>query len=97
MGALGVGGENTWQCFPYGFGPYNEYISPKFCFRGLSLTAGSGIFSQSNLGIVTKMGMTLMPNPGGFESFVSVLRASHTLFNVTTRCTLSLTNPISLL
>jgi hypothetical protein len=24
MGALGVGGENTWQCFPYGFGPYNE-------------------------------------------------------------------------
>ncbi|KAL5375150.1 hypothetical protein PMIN04_001965 [Paraphaeosphaeria minitans] len=53
MGALGVGGENTWQCFPYGFGPYND-----------------GIFSQSNLGIVTKMGMTLMPNPGGFESFM---------------------------
>jgi hypothetical protein len=26
MGALGVGGENTWQCFPYGFGPYNEYV-----------------------------------------------------------------------
>lgn len=24
MGALGVGGENTWQCFPYGFGPYSE-------------------------------------------------------------------------
>jgi hypothetical protein len=24
MGALGVGGENTWQCFPYGYGPYNE-------------------------------------------------------------------------
>ncbi|OAG08605.1 FAD-linked oxidase-like protein [Paraphaeosphaeria sporulosa] len=53
MGALGVGGEKTWQCFPYGFGPYND-----------------GIFSQSNLGIVTKMGMTLMPNPGGFESFM---------------------------
>jgi hypothetical protein len=31
----------------------------------------SGIFSQSNFGIVTKMGMTLMPNPGGHESFVS--------------------------
>lgn len=30
----------------------------------------SGIFSQSNYGIVTKMGMTLMPNPGGYESFV---------------------------
>lgn len=33
----------------------------------------SGIFSQSNFGIVTKMGMTLMPNPGGYESFVSIL------------------------
>ncbi|KAI0130442.1 hypothetical protein BJ170DRAFT_314997 [Xylariales sp. AK1849] len=29
-----------------------------------------GIFSQSNFGIVTKMGMTLMPNPGGYESFM---------------------------
>ena len=29
-----------------------------------------GMFSQSNFGIVTKMGMTLMPNPGGSESFV---------------------------
>jgi hypothetical protein len=51
MGALD--GANTWQCFPYGFGPYSD-----------------GIFSQSNNGIVTKMGMTLMPNPGGFESFM---------------------------
>lgn len=51
MGALE--GSNTWQCFPYGFGPYTD-----------------GIFSQSNYGIVTKMGMTLMPNPGGFESFM---------------------------
>ncbi|KAF2276817.1 FAD-linked oxidase-like protein [Westerdykella ornata] len=51
MGALE--GANTWQCFPYGFGPYND-----------------GIFSQSNFGIVTKMGMTLMPNPGGYESFM---------------------------
>ncbi|KAF2710045.1 vanillyl alcohol oxidase [Pleomassaria siparia CBS 279.74] len=51
MGALE--GANTWQCFPYGFGPVSD-----------------GIFSQSNFGIVTKMGMTLMPNPGGFESFM---------------------------
>ncbi|KAF2123128.1 hypothetical protein BDV96DRAFT_593578 [Lophiotrema nucula] len=51
MGALP--GENTWQSFPYGFGPFND-----------------GIFSQSNFGVVTKMGMTLMPNPGGYESFM---------------------------
>ncbi|TPX13388.1 uncharacterized protein E0L32_006118 [Thyridium curvatum] len=51
MGAMP--GNNTWQTFPYGFGPYSD-----------------GIFSQSNYGIVTKMGMTLMPNPGGYESFV---------------------------
>ncbi|KAI1421685.1 hypothetical protein F5Y12DRAFT_718186 [Xylaria sp. FL1777] len=51
MGALP--GNNTWQTFPYGFGPYSD-----------------GIFSQSNYGIVTKMGMALMPNPGGYESFV---------------------------
>ncbi|OQE13590.1 hypothetical protein PENSTE_c052G00782 [Penicillium steckii] len=51
MGALP--GNNTWQTFPYGFGPYYD-----------------GIFTQSNFGIVTKMGMTLMPNPGGHESFM---------------------------
>ncbi|KAK4155379.1 hypothetical protein C8A00DRAFT_13594 [Chaetomidium leptoderma] len=51
MGALP--GNNTWQTFPYGFGPYSD-----------------GIFSQSNFGIVIKMGMTLMPNPGGHESFM---------------------------
>jgi hypothetical protein len=34
------------------------------------LTLHSGIFSQSNFGIVTKMGMTLMPNPGGHEAFM---------------------------
>ena len=41
--------------------------------RGLCCVAdsSSGIFSQSNFGIVTKMGMTLMPNPGGHEGFVS--------------------------
>ncbi|KAF2733890.1 FAD-linked oxidase-like protein [Polyplosphaeria fusca] len=52
MGAL-PGAENTWQAFPYGFGPYSD-----------------GIFSQSNYGVVTKMGMTLMPNPGGCEGFM---------------------------
>ncbi|KIH92527.1 hypothetical protein SPBR_02501 [Sporothrix brasiliensis 5110] len=51
MGALP--GNNTWQAFPYGFGPFSD-----------------GLFSQSNFGIVTKMGMTLMPNPGGHESFL---------------------------
>ncbi|KIW69779.1 hypothetical protein PV04_05637 [Phialophora macrospora] len=29
-----------------------------------------GIFSQSNFGIVTKMGMALMPDPGGCETFL---------------------------
>lgn len=29
-----------------------------------------GLFSQSNLGIVTRMGMTLMPNPTGYESYL---------------------------
>ncbi|EQL03352.1 FAD binding domain-containing protein [Ophiocordyceps sinensis CO18] len=29
-----------------------------------------GIFSMSNNGIVTKMGMWLMPNPGGYEPFM---------------------------
>ena len=51
MGALPA--NNTWQTFPYGFGPYLD-----------------GMFSQSNLGIVTKMGMTLMPAPPDYESFM---------------------------
>ncbi|SOV07749.1 uncharacterized protein UDID_19536 [Ustilago sp. UG-2017a] len=29
-----------------------------------------GIFSQSNLGIITKAGFWLMPNPGGFKPFL---------------------------
>lgn len=44
MGA--VPGSNTWQLFPYGFGPYPD-----------------GLFTQSNLGIVTKMGIGLMQRP----------------------------------
>jgi hypothetical protein len=79
-------GNKCWQLFPYGFGPYND-----------------GLFSQSNLGIVTKLGiwvssclfsrytryslsivllfcfvliitdrllMQLMPNPGGYQSYL---------------------------
>ncbi|KAF4311966.1 FAD-linked oxidase [Botryosphaeria dothidea] len=29
-----------------------------------------GLFSQSNLGIVTKLGLTLMPAPGGYQSYL---------------------------
>lgn len=71
MGALP--GNNTWQAFPYGFGPSSEYVPTIQIFIQKLLTIGSGIFSQSNFGIVTKMGMTLMPNPGGYESFVSAI------------------------
>ncbi|KAJ9149489.1 putative Alpha methylacyl-CoA racemase [Pleurostoma richardsiae] len=55
MGALP--GNNTWQIFPYGFGPYAD-----------------GVFTQSNFGIVTKIGMTLMPNPGGSEGFMCTFK-----------------------
>ncbi|OQV05102.1 FAD binding domain-containing protein [Cladophialophora immunda] len=55
MGALP--GNNTWQVFPYGFGPYAD-----------------GIFTQSNFGIVTKIGMTLMPSPGGAEGFMCTFK-----------------------
>ncbi|KAJ9404504.1 CAZyme family AA4 [Paecilomyces variotii] len=51
MGALP--NNNSWQIFPYGFGPYSD-----------------GIFTQSNFGIVTKLGMALMPDPGGYESYL---------------------------
>lgn len=62
MGALP--GNNSWQIFPYGFGPYSD-----------------GLFSQSNFGIVTKMGLALMPNPGGYESYmVSMLSTMPILF-----------------
>ncbi|OQE40368.1 hypothetical protein PENCOP_c006G05427 [Penicillium coprophilum] len=32
-----------------------------------------GLFSQSNMGIVTKIGMWLMPNPGGYQSYLITL------------------------
>ena len=56
MGALP--GANTWQQYPYGFGPYVD-----------------GIFSQSNFGVVTKLGVWLLPQPEAYrELTVSVPR-----------------------
>ncbi len=51
MGAMP--GNNTWQLFKYGFGPYLD-----------------GIFSQSNFGVVTKMGVWLMPEPPGYRPYM---------------------------
>ena len=51
MGAMP--GNNTWQLFKYGFGPYVD-----------------GMFSQSNFGIVTKMGIWLMPEPPGYRPYM---------------------------
>ncbi|MBV8740426.1 MAG: FAD-binding oxidoreductase, partial [Sinobacteraceae bacterium] len=51
MGAMP--GNNTWQLFKYGFGPYVD-----------------GIFSQSNFGVVTKMGLWLMPEPAGYRPYL---------------------------
>ncbi len=51
MGALE--GNNTWQLFKYGYGPYVD-----------------GIFSQSNFGVVTKMGIWLMPEPPGYRPYM---------------------------
>jgi 4-cresol dehydrogenase (hydroxylating) len=52
-GMGGVPGSNSWQLFPYGFGPYPD-----------------GLFTQSNLGIVTKMGIALMQRPPGSTTFL---------------------------
>ena len=51
MGALP--GNNSWQLFKYGFGPYVD-----------------GVFTQSNLGIVTKLGVWLMPEPPGYRPYM---------------------------
>ena len=51
MGSLP--GNNTWQLFKYGFGPYVD-----------------GLFSQSNFGVVTKMGIWLMPEPPGYRPYM---------------------------
>ncbi|EEU39698.1 uncharacterized protein NECHADRAFT_43965 [Fusarium vanettenii 77-13-4] len=55
MGALP--GNNTWQTFQYGqITGYGPYPD--------------GIFTQSNFGIVTKMGVWLMPDPGGYQAYL---------------------------
>ncbi|KIY01585.1 uncharacterized protein Z520_03137 [Fonsecaea multimorphosa CBS 102226] len=46
-------GNDCWQLFNYGFGPYND-----------------GIFTQPALGVVVKMGIWLMANPGGYQSYL---------------------------
>lgn len=51
MGAMP--GNNTWQLFKYGFGPYLD-----------------GMFTQSNFGIITKMGIWLMPEPPGYRPYM---------------------------
>lgn len=51
MGAMP--GNNTWQLFKYGYGPYFD-----------------GIFTQSNFGVVTKMGIWLMPEPPGYRPYM---------------------------
>ena len=51
MGALP--GNNSWQLFKYGFGPYVD-----------------GMFTQSNYGVVTKMGIWLMPEPPGYRPYM---------------------------
>jgi 4-cresol dehydrogenase (hydroxylating) flavoprotein subunit len=51
MGAMP--GNNTWQLFKYGYGPYLD-----------------GMFTQSNFGVVTKMGIWLMPEPPGYRPYM---------------------------
>jgi 4-cresol dehydrogenase (hydroxylating) len=51
MGAMP--GNNTWQLFKYGYGPYID-----------------GMFTQSNFGVVTKMGIWLMPEPPGYRPYM---------------------------
>jgi 4-cresol dehydrogenase (hydroxylating) len=60
MGA--IPGSNTWQLFPYGFGPYPD-----------------GLFTQSNFGIVTKMGIALMQRPPASMSYLVTFDQEHDL------------------
>jgi 4-cresol dehydrogenase (hydroxylating) flavoprotein subunit len=55
MGALP--GNNIWQLFKWGFGPW---VDP--------------IFTQSNLGIITKIGLWLMPAPPAYKPFMLSLK-----------------------
>ncbi|KAK9774023.1 putative Vanillyl-alcohol oxidase [Seiridium cardinale] len=41
-----------------------------------------GIFTQSNFGIVTKIGMALMPNPGGSEGFMCTFKEEEDLIQL---------------
>jgi hypothetical protein len=46
---------------------------PNECWQLFNYRFGphhDGIFSQSNMGIVTKMGVWLMPNPGGSQTYM---------------------------
>ena len=56
MGALP--GNNIWQLFKWGYGPW---VDP--------------IFTQSTLGIITKIGLWLMPAPPAYQPFMLSLRA----------------------
>ena len=66
MGALP--GNNTWQLFKYGFGPFVD-----------------GLFTQSNFGVVTKMGVWLMPEPPGVTPFMITYQNEDDLHAITER------------
>jgi len=61
MGALPD--NNTWHLFPYGL--ILDFVT-NVGFGPFH----DGIFTQSNYGIVTKMGIWLMPDPGGYQSYL---------------------------
>lgn len=63
MGAMP--GNNTWQMFKYGFGPYVD-----------------GMFSQSNFGIVTKMGVWLMPEPPGYRPYMITFEREEDIYDI---------------
>jgi 4-cresol dehydrogenase (hydroxylating) len=63
MGALP--GNNTWQLFKYGFGPYVD-----------------GLFTQSNFGIVTKLGIWLMPEPPSYQPYLVTFQREEDLDQV---------------
>lgn len=41
-----------------------------------------GIFSQSNYGVIVKMGMWLMPNPGGYQSYLYTFEHENDLYQI---------------
>lgn len=64
MGALP--GNNSWQLFKWGYGPYVD-----------------GLFTQSNMGIVTKLGIWLMPEPPGCTPFMITFEKEDDLYQIT--------------